>query len=348
MKPLSSRALFTVLTVLGLVCLLRFPEEVTESALDAMELSVRRVVPLLFSYSVLSSLLVKRGRFPLSGALASLCRFPQAAGPVLLTGFVAGFPVGASGAADLCRRGVLGREEAERLAAVSSVPSPAFLVGMAGGLWGDCRFGWFLWGSAVLTLMLSSAAGRKKETTKRDRSGSDPACPLKGGATGSLSSDIGRAVTDASSACLSVTAFIVFFRVLSAVSSRLFPPGTPFFALFFEFSAGVRYAASVGGTAGAALTGAAAGFGGISVLMQVASRLSDCGLSSAAYLRSRLLLAMVLGAGAALYAHAHPLTAASPVFSASAAAPGVSCFVLFLLAVPVLLRSPREYFTTGT
>ncbi len=319
--------------VFAMLCLLLMPEPAADAALDAMTLAARRLIPLLFPYSVLSTLMLRRGWLPSRGPLSALYRLPGDCEGVLFSGMAAGFPVGASGAVQLYRSGRISREDSARLAAVSSLPSPAFLTGAAGAMWGSVRYGWFLWIAANLTLLVFS------RLTGND--GKRPTIPVPDSrGTESFSVDFTKSVTDSASACLSVTAFVVFFRVTASVGSALIPPAGPLLTMLLEFSAGVREGAALGGIRGAAFTGASAGFGGISVLMQIAARNGDLpgerAFSLKPYLCSRILLAAVLSAASAVWAYNFPMTAASPVVSVADASPALLCAVPLLL---ILLRS---------
>ena len=332
------RAVPPLFALLSAVLLLRFPGVATEAALDGMTLSVRRLIPLLFPYTVLSVLVVRRGWIQSGDRLARLFRLPREACGVLVTGWAAGFPVGAAGAAELYGSGKISRSDAERLIAVSSVPSPAFLVGAVGGMRRDPAFGWLLWILSVLTAaVLSFLSGRG--TSEREN-GSPTLPPVP---SAPFPSDLSRAVTDAASCCLSVTAFVVFFRVLCAVTGMLVPPLAPVLTLTLELSAAARFASSVPGIAGAALTGAAVGFGSLSVFGQIAAKTADRGLSSGRYLRSRLVLAPVLAAGAAVHAALRPMAAAAPAFSPASVPPEILFSVLTLVSLPLLvLPDSRE------
>jgi len=331
---------------LAMLCLLLFPETVSDAALDAMTLAACRLIPLLFPYSVLASLMLRRRWLPTRGPLTALYCLPGDCEGVLLSGIAAGFPVGAQGSLRLYRSGRITREEAGILAAASSVPSPAFLAGAVGIMWGDVRFGWFLWIAANLTMALFSRLCRLRIPARRTSSPRTAASPAS-----SFSRDFSRSVTEAASSCLSVTGFIVFFRILAAVGSRIFPPAGPVLTLFLEFSSGVRYGAAAGGIPGAVMTGAAAGFGGISVLMQIAAQNDDGspgdGFSLRPYLLSRLLLCTVLGVCAGVWAVIFSPTAASPVLAEHPVSPSV------ILSVPGLLlllarRDSRQEFTGST
>lgn len=293
------RRIPAVLALFVLICFLRFPDTVSETAADAMTRCARDLIPLLFPYMVLSALAVRRD---LTAPLTGLLRFLGLPEPgILFLGLLAGFPAGALSAAELYREGRIGKREAEILAAASSVPSPAFLPGAVGVLWGDARFGRFLTVTAWATLCLYGriASGRRPGTV----SPRYPKAPAR-----SFAADCSDAVAKAGTGCLGVTASVTFFRILGAVGRRLLPPLAPLFALLFEFSSGAAAGAGTGGIPGAVMTGAALGFSGLAVLMQIGGPVADAGLSVKPYLFSRLLLGTVLAAAAAGYAALHPMT----------------------------------------
>ncbi len=347
---MDRRFLPAALAVLALCCLLRFPDTVTETALESMSVCVRRIVPLLFPYTVLSSLVVRRGwPIPMSGTLAALFRLPPTAGPVLVSGLISGFPVGAEGAAELLRTGWISRMDAARLTAVSSAVSPAFLIGAVGGTWGCPSFGWFLFGLTIAALLVFSRLSAR--SVSNHAGGGKGEIPLRSAPPLPFSAEFGRSVSLAGNSCLAVTASVTFFRICAAAAGRLFPPGEPVFALFFEFSSAVSHGAALGGIEGAAFAGAAVGLGGLSVLSQIAARCAEPGIPLKLYLCSRLWLAFVLSAGAAGFAFLHPLDPAAPVFSIPACASGEIAAVLLLLASAAVLPlffPHREYFVPGT
>lgn len=342
--------LFPIFGFLSMLCLLLFPETVSEAALDAMTLIARRLIPLLFPYSVLASLMLRRGWFPTRGPMSALYRLPGDCEGVLLSGVTAGFPVGAQGSLRLYRSGRITREEAEILAAVSSVPSPAFMAGAVGIMWGDARFGWFLWIAANLTMVLFSRLCSRQDSAREKTARKTPSVRNAVHPSASFSRDFSRSVTEAASSCLSVTGFIVFFRILAAVGSRICPPAGPLLTLFLEFSSGVRYGAARGGIPGATMTGAAAGFGGISVFMQIAAQNDGKeaeGFSLRPYFLSRLLLCASLCLCASLWAVIFSPAAVSPVLaeqpvSLSAALSGLALLLL------LTRRDSRQEFTGST
>jgi len=314
MQLFSRRLPAALATAALLLAFLLFPDTVKSTAREALAAAAGGLVPSLFPYMVVASLAARRSLLAPLGTPLSFLGLPSP--EVLALGLAAGFPTGASASASLYREGRIGKREAELLAAASSGPSPAFLVGAVGGMWGDARFGWLLYAASDLTLLLFARAGGHRSEVRQIPVPSRP-----------FSADLADSVSGAGSACLAVTASVVFFRILAAVGGRLLPPLGPLFALFFEFSAGAAAGPSTGGIRGAAMTGAAVGFSGLAVLTQTASCLSPAGLSLKPYLASRCVLSSVLAALSAGYATLFPMT---PARTALAPLPDLTTALCFL------------------
>ena len=287
-----------------LVWFLADAAEVRASAKEALSLCARSVIPSLFPFLVVSSLLLALGFGELAapwlaGLMEPLFRVPGAGSAALLLGLVGGYPIGAKTAADLCRNGLVSREEAERLLAFCNNSNPVFLISVLGtGVFGSVRAGVWLWLIHLLAALLTGLIfrGNSKHTTKQSAARSSPF------QTADFIPAFVDAVRSSLSGILSVCAFVVFFYVLA------------------------QPMAALGGRMGACLVGSlelfsltpllnpdafsfvlaagAAGWGGASVLFQTLAvlegsglRLRNCLLGKAA----QGLLSLLLAAGLAEY-----------------------------------------------
>ena len=114
------------LPLLAVLCcfsaLLLLPEVSAQAARDAMLLCAQTLIPSLFPFFVLSSLLIACGASELLSALLSPLMRPLfglsgAGAAALALGLCGGYPVGARTAAELVENGALSRDEGERLLA---------------------------------------------------------------------------------------------------------------------------------------------------------------------------------------------------------------------------------------
>ena len=129
------------LPLLAVLCcfsaLLLLPEVSAQAARDAMLLCAQTLIPSLFPFFVLSSLLIACGASELLSALLSPLMRPLfglsgTGAAALALGLCGGYPVGARTAAELVENGALSQEEGERLLAFCNNAGPGFLLGVCG------------------------------------------------------------------------------------------------------------------------------------------------------------------------------------------------------------------------
>lgn len=156
--------LFAALLAVFAAALLLFPAQSADAAREGLSLCFRSVLPSLFPFFVLSSLLVSGGAAESLGrALEPVMRplfyLGGAGAGALSLGLVGGYPVGARTVAELYRAGRLPRVEAERLLGFCNNAGPGFILGICGGtVLQSARAGAYLYlvhaASAVLTGVL--------------------------------------------------------------------------------------------------------------------------------------------------------------------------------------------------
>ena len=139
------------LPLLAVLCcfsaLLLLPEVSAQAARDAMLLCAQTLIPSLFPFFVLSSLLIACGASELLSALLSPLMRPLfglsgTGAAALALGLCGGYPVGARTAAELVENGALSQEEGERLLAFCNNAGPGFLLGVCGaGVFSSSRAG---------------------------------------------------------------------------------------------------------------------------------------------------------------------------------------------------------------
>lgn len=318
-------ALSVLLVMIFLLCM---GDTVSQAVLSSMELCVSRVIPSLFPYMVLSSLMISMDLTePLYRHLPTekWPGLPRCSASVLLTGFLCGFPVGASGSAALVRDGKLSRADAAKLCAVSSAASPAFVIGTVGSWW-TREYGLVLWLTQIACCLGFAALMRKPCPCAKQNA--VPAVTEK-----SLTVCFASAVSSAASSCLSVTASVTFFGSMAQVLSELIPPLAPLFSVVLEFSCGAAAGAGTGGLRGIVITGAAVGFSGVSVMMQNAAFLTPEKISMKPLILSKLSAMIVSAAVSALYFHLRSPQPSGLAANASPFRPGHGLVIIFLLGL---------------
>lgn len=264
------KKVFPILCVLAVgTLLLLHPAEASAAVREGLSLCVQTVVPTLFPFFVVVSLLLQLGfagwlrglcgpfMGPLFG-LRGVCALP------LLAGLLGGYPAGAKTAWELYDQGLVTRQEAELLLGFCNNCGPAFLLGYVGAVLKNPRAGLWLYLIHVLSALLT---GMVLCRFCRDRGPGLLPVNAPGQAVGLLRA-LPAAVTGAAVSVLNICAFVAVFRVLAALLPL---PGWGLGAL--ELVSGVS-ALSPGpwGFVGAA---AMVGWGGLCVHCQTLSVTGD-------------------------------------------------------------------------
>ncbi len=297
------------LTTLGFVL---FPQECVAAGRTGLALCGNVIVPSLFPFFVLASLVVDLGLAGYIGRamepiMAPLFRVSGPCASALALGFVGGYPVGARTAISLYQQGLCTKTEAQRLLAFCNNSGPAFVLGVVGaGVFADSKVGVLLYLVHMLCSCLVGILFRfygPKEERRATRRG--PTFQAK-----RFTTAFTQAVTGAMSSTLNICAFVIFFTVilrllslsgalplLAGVLSRCFGPlglteawCQKLLTGVVELTSGVS-GLTEGGRLASQVSMAAfmLGWAGLSVHCQVLSFLSDSGLSPGTYFAGKLL-----------------------------------------------------------
>ena len=262
----------------------------------------KTVIPALFPYMVISSLIVSSG---LACFIGRAVRVPFTylfaidgnGAAAFFIGLAAGFPVGAKTSASLYREGLCEKEEAQRLCAFCNNTGPAFVIAGVGSLLCDYMLGVAIYiieviSALILGVILSIGKPRKREYSRR---------------VVKFNPDLTAGVRDALSGTLSVCEFVIFFSVLNKcilsvaspiLSSKYF---SALFCALLEVTSGVSTGAVLGGRAAFVLCAFAVGWSGLCVHTQTAAFLIPSGLSVKKYIFQKACYALICTALALLY-----------------------------------------------
>lgn len=294
------------------LALVLWPEQSMEAMRDGIRLCGNVILPSLFPFFVLSSLVVELGMSRYLGRLlepvmAPLFRVNGSCAAALALGAVGGYPVGARTAIQLYENGQCSRTEAERLLAFCNNSGPAFILGVVGaGVFGSGTAGLLLYLAHLLASLLVGVLFRfyKPGDGPQTRRGRGPQFQAA-----SFSKAFTRSVTGALTSTLNICAFVLFFTVFLRIlahagvlsgaarllSALLAPLGMDqtwaerLLTGLVEVSSGVS--SLTDGTLSGRLSMAAfmLGWAGVSVHCQVLAFLGDSGLSVRTYLAGKLL-----------------------------------------------------------
>lgn len=275
-KPMAA-----VFAFLGLVILIFDGKTALTGAAEGMELCLKVVIPSLFPFLYLCSVLTNALwgiRIPGIRSAGKILGIPEGAESLLISGFLGGYPAGAQAIGDAYRHGRLSRGCAEHLLSFCSNAGPAFLFGITAAQFSNPQIVWKLWYiqiiSAVVTAMLDSPLSREK-TELQDK---------KLSASGILAGTV--------KAMALICAWIILFRMLTAFLERwvLWYLPEEFQVLLIgmlELSNGCCCLTMISNEAVRfVICSAVLSFGGICVAMQTLSALGD--LSIWPYLRGKI------------------------------------------------------------
>lgn len=288
-----------LLLALAAAGLLFYPEISAQAARDALALCAQVIVPSLFPFFVLSSLIISTGGAEifaalLGGSMSLLFGLSSAGASAFALGLVGGYPVGARTVGELYARGALRHRDAERLLGFCNNAGPGFILGICGSaVFHSARVGVYLYLVHVAAALFSGmllcrdlprrgGAERNKPNRQRDV----PFAPL-----------FSAAVQSALSGILNVCAFVVLFMVLLQLISAVFPtsfaalPIYPLLPGCVEMTNGITLLSP--SRTGFVFCAVLLGWGGLSVHAQTLSVLGDSDLSMRYYWCGKIMQAVL-------------------------------------------------------
>lgn len=289
--------LFLICSIFALVFGLKYSRLCAEGVRYGIELSVNKLIPSLFPFMVIAELIVSTNACSLLSKLLSkpfarLFNISRDGVLPFLIGMLFGFPIGLKSAISLYESGRIDKSEMKRLSLFSSIPSPAFFISAVGeGLFGSASFGVLLYLISLFGSILIGIFCRS--LFECDRGIYFTVSKQNSNATGA---GFVSAVTSSAISLIYVSAFVVFFSMISEVFRFFFTElslNSTLSVLILgslEMTGGSALASTLG-ELGAPLAGAILGFSGISVLCQFLSIGKEHNLPILPYILSKLFLA---------------------------------------------------------
>ena len=204
-----------LLAAAGMLVLIFDSASAAEGAAAGVELCIKTVIPSLFPFFVLSSVLLSKAAFSPPGFLLKALEIPESAASILIPAFLGGYPVGAKCVGDLYRRKQLRRADAERLLGFCSNAGPSFLFGMAAACFPERKTAWAIWMVHIASVLLTALAVPGRAETK----------PLS---QPERQTDTDSVIASAAKAMGLVCCWVILFRMILTFLSRwvlwLLPP----------------------------------------------------------------------------------------------------------------------------
>lgn len=301
--------------LLSTLALLFYPQESMEAARDGLKLCYNVIIPSLFPFFVLSSLVVELGLAGylgrlLEGMMRPLFNVSGACASAFALGFIGGYPVGAKTAINLYEKGMCSKTEAERLLAFCNNSGPAFILGVVGaGVFGSSKVGLILYLAHAAASVCIGFLFRFYKAGSNARRKAEPR-PGPQFHAERFSVAFTGSIKNSFLSTLNICAFVVFFTVvirmltisglLTGVAGALETLLSPFgfgsqwaerlLIGVIEISSGVWSLSGTGALAGRlSLAAFMLGWAGVSVHCQVLSFIGGSGLSVRTYIVGKTL-----------------------------------------------------------
>lgn len=298
--------------LMAALSLVMWPNQSMDAMRDGLTLCGNVILPSLFPFFVISSLVVELGMSNYLGRLlepvmAPLFRVNGSCATALALGFVGGYPVGARTAIELYEHHQCSKTEAERMLAFCNNCGPAFILGVVGtGVFGDGKAGLLLYFAHLLASFLIGLLFRFYKPSHKPQSRPTRTVQFQ---TTRFSSAFAHCVTGALQSTLNICAFILFFTVflrilaytgildtLSKLISALLSPfgmdqlwAQRLLTGILELSSGVSSLTDGSMSGRLSMAAFMLGWAGISVHCQVLAFLGNSGLSLRTYIVGKLL-----------------------------------------------------------
>ena len=155
------RLLSIILSTIAMLTLILDAKTAATAASEGILFCLRTVIPSLFPFFILSTMLTNNlfgQEIPILRFLGKLCRMPKGSECLFLIGILGGYPVGAQSIGSAYRNKQIEKHTAHRLLGFCSNAGPSFLFGIIVSQFSSKYTVWVLWLihilSAVLTAML--------------------------------------------------------------------------------------------------------------------------------------------------------------------------------------------------
>lgn len=295
------RRLYAVMICFFLGLLLFFSSSVTNIMRVALPLCATSVIPSLFPFLVITKLflnlrLAESLPHSFRKIMKPIFSVSENSFSALILGLISGYPIGAVICASLYKDKLICKKEAERTLAFCNNAGPAFILNTIGiGMFSSIKIGVMLLLihiiSAVITGWLFGIfAPVSAQTLKQPRKDSYP----------SFSFAFTDAIYGAMVSSLTISAYIVFFSVVTGIINKSIPlfSSTPLLRAFFcgvlEITSGsYEIAQTTEVSTSFILISALLGWGGLCVHFQALSFLSNTDINPTEYFAGKLSQSLI-------------------------------------------------------
>ncbi len=316
--------LLSIIFILFTICLVIFSNSNLSAAKNGLSLWVNSVVPSLFPFFIATELLSYTNIISVLGSylnflMRPLFNVPGEGSFPFIMGIISGYPTGAKIVSKFKNDGICTSVEAERLLAFTNNSGPLFIIGTVGiSLFGNIEIGILLLVTHILACITVGIIFRfwKYNDVKNNLSSQIFTTQKSSSADiSSLGKILGASITSATRTVVLIGGFVVLFSVIISIINssgildilcKVINPILSILNISPEFSSGL-ISGIIELTNGVSLIASVSiksisvnillcafllGFGGISVVLQVFSIVSEANISIKPYIIGKLLQAI--------------------------------------------------------
>ena len=283
------RRLIVCFSLITLLVLILDPTTTQQGASEGIMLCIQTVIPALFPFLVLSSILtnaLQGNQSRILRRIGKILRIPDGYESIWLIGLLGGYPIGAKCITDAVSIDGLSHLDAERMLCFCSNAGPAFIFGLGIHLFGDLRYAFLVWGihifSSAVVAFLTPGFPHLVAVKQAQRN-----------------VNVSLAVNKAVQTMAMICGWVVLFRILITVIHQriLFLLGDemiPIFSGMLELTNGCSMLQNYSTfSTRLVLMSGFLGFGGFCVAMQTHTILSNAGVSFTPYLPAKFTQAAI-------------------------------------------------------
>lgn len=209
---MKNRLLVGISAGIGMLLMILDAKTGVTAAGKGISLCFETVIPSLFPFIFLSSLLCSsfigvRRRF--LKPLSRFCGIPTGSETILILGLLGGYPVGAKNIASAYTQGALSKEASERMLGFCNNAGPSFLFGMLSVIFQDAKVLWSLWFVLILSALLTAFLLPNKAKGSVTLSEGKPLSVV-------------QAVADSGKTMGIICCWVILFRIVIAFCNRWF------------------------------------------------------------------------------------------------------------------------------
>lgn len=201
-----------ILAACGMLILILDTRTAVSGAQEGIQLCIKTLIPSLFPFFVISGYFCRvfsEFDLPFLKPILRICGMPKGTDSLFVLGVLGGYPVGANAIADIYREGRIHAADAKRLLGFCSNAGPAFVFGVAGGMFETAIAPWMLLAIQILSAILTGILLPRVEKNQAVRA-TTPKIRFSQIFEGSIK------------AIASVCGWVILFRVIITVLKRWF------------------------------------------------------------------------------------------------------------------------------